>query len=342
MMRTVFGSTRVLLVAAVVGLGQLAVAAPQVDYVPVKVDRSKVKDIGWDTQLSIGASTALAHNSGVVGQVDGGTFTLGAQLEGGLAYLMGVHEWRNTLKIAETINRTPVIDEFIKTTDLIKFDSIYLFRIPALPWVGPYLRFQLDMEAFASYDVRAEEVTYAIAGAPQQRGRKLRLSDPYKPLTLKETLGMYAKPYVKDFLAVEVKLGLSARETFADGQLAIDDDATTAGIIEVKPLATFVQGGPSAGLTLKGQLKEKRIAYYFDAETMLPVLNDSETKSAVDLLNVSLELGVSFKLFPWMSLDYQMRAIREPQLIDIFQVQNSVLLTFSYTLLESKIKLAKK
>ena len=72
---------------------------------------------------------------------------------------------------------------------------------------------------------------------------------------------------------------------------------------------------------------------------MLPVLNnDSSGRSAADLLNVSAYTDISFKLVSWASLDYKLRVLREPQLVDAWQVQNSLLLSFSYTLLASAQK----
>jgi hypothetical protein len=39
-------------------------------------------------------------------------------------------------------------------------------------------------------------------------------------------------------------------------------------------------------------------------------------------------------LFEWASLDYELKIMRLPQLVDAWQIQNNLLLTFSYTLID--------
>jgi hypothetical protein len=57
-------------------------------------------------------------------------------------------------------------------------------------------------------------------------------------------------------------------------------------------------------------------------------LQPGDTRSPVALTNVQLDAKVSFRLVEWASIDYQLRAIRQPQVVDVFQVQNTLLLTF--------------
>ncbi|MBW2734074.1 MAG: hypothetical protein JRH20_16930, partial [Deltaproteobacteria bacterium] len=299
-------------------------------YVPKMADKAKVRDVGWDASLTLGASAALANSTSVVGQVDGTTFSLGAQLVAGLDYIKGEHEWRNVLKLSETVSRTPVVDEFIKTVDLLDVSSIYLYHIKPLPWLGPFARLRLKTQLFPSYDVRPQTVIYSIAGGTLT-ANELQLAKSFKPLSLRETAGLFAKAVSRKTFNVEFKLGFQASQTFAENQLAIDDDDATPEI-EVKVLEDVIQGGPSVGVLLRGKITEKRISYYFDAETMLPVINnkdETDDRNAVDLLNVEIEAGLSVKVFDWMSVDYTFRALREPQLLDKFQVQNNILFTFS-------------
>lgn len=310
--------------------------AQKVTFVPKKVDKAKVRDVGWDASLTLGASAAMANSTSVVGQVDGTTFTLGAQLTGGLDYIKGEHEWRNQLKISETVSRTPVIDDFVKTVDLLDFSSIYLYHIKPVPWLGPFARFRLRTQLFSTYDVRPEVVTYNIGGV-ERSDSELQLAKSFKPLSLQETIGLFGKAVSRPTLNVEFKLGFQAVQTFAEDQLAIDDDDATPQI-EVKVLEDVIQAGPSAGVLIKGKITEKRISYYFDAETMMPVINNKEDvddRNAAELLNVEIEAGISVKVFDWMSVDYNFRALRQPQLLDKFQVQNNILLTFSYALVKS-------
>ncbi|MCA9667021.1 MAG: DUF3078 domain-containing protein [Myxococcales bacterium] len=297
-----------------------------------------LKQTGWDVSLSIGATLAVAQSSNVVGRIDGTSFTFGANLKAGLNYIKAVHEWRNKLLLTNTFTRTPALDVFAKTNDIVSFDSIYLYKLKAVPWLGPFARAQLDTTLFPGYDFRAAPTDYVIdAGTANARvftSDQLRLTDPFSPLTLRQSIGVFAKPLSRTWLNVEIKAGFGARETFADGQLALADDDATANQVEVKALSDFAQGGPVGNLLLTGTLSSKRVSYSFEAEVFVPVIKDSD-KSAGDLTNVLFDFNISFKLVSWASLDYQFKAVRDPQLVDHFQIQNNLLLTFAYTLLES-------
>ena len=58
-----------------------------------------------------------------------------------------------------------------------------------------------------------------------------------------------------------------------------------------------------------------------------------DDKREPDLTYVLIEATLAIKLFSWMSLDYSLRALRQPLVIDDFQIQNSLLLNFSYAVL---------
>lgn len=323
-------------------------------YAPDKVAAAKVRDIGWDGSLVLGASISLSSSRSVVGQVDGETISLTGQLTGGLDYIKGWHEWRNTLKLAETSAKTPGIDRFVKTNDLLSLDSIYLMHIPKLKgWFGPYARFQAQTALFPTEDVRSSTVFYTldgggdVPGGPNPRSN-VRLADSFSPTSFRETLGAFAKPYTKPKLMVEFKVGFQGKQTIVRGD-TFSVKEVKAGAQEVNgvlfdevvlnPITDVYQGGPAAGMLLKGQVYGKKITYFFDIEAMIPVLNnklDTSEKSSVELTNVIIDAGVSVKVFSWMSLDYTFRLLRDPQLVDATQIQNNVLLTFAYTLFDSE------
>jgi hypothetical protein len=56
-------------------------------------------------------------------------------------------------------------------------------------------------------------------------------------------------------------------------------------------------------------------------------LPPGDNRSSLALMNIEMGGQLSFKLVDWASLDYQVKAIREPQVLDGFQVRNSLLLT---------------
>jgi hypothetical protein len=347
-------------ILALIGSPSFAADDPKTQYVPDAIESKKeeIKHKGWDGSLNVGASTAVSHSSKVTGRIDGTSFTFGAQLQGGLMYIKGPHEWRNTLGYGVTYTRTPALEAFIKTNDELVLESIYLYHFKRVKWLGPFAQLVITLPFFPGEDVRAwgdavddtgqlrytDEDGNSISagddrfdGSREDNIARLLLTDPFIPLRLKQSAGFFAMPVDKERLKLEIKLGFAGRQTFADGQLAINDDADTDPI-EIQRLSDIYQAGPSAAVTASGQLSKKKVSYAALAEAMLPVLNnqtDSDDRSIGKLTNVHLELNISFKLVSWASLDYQFRALYEPQLFDEFQLQNNLLLTFSYTLLEA-------
>ena len=316
-------------------------------YIPDKKEilAAKKKDDGWKPALRFGASLSLGSNSNVVGQSDGYTMAGNFQIDGGLDFFRGPHEWRNTLKITEAFAHTPTVGEFVKSNDVFDFNTIYLYHLKRYPWIGPYAKFSLSTALFPGYDIRGAETTYRITNVDgntfNSTADRLHLSRALSPMTLKETAGAFAQPIDKDHLKLEVKLGFGARHTFADGQYAINDDAATDGIIEVKELQSVHQGGPVLDLGMRGDLKEKLIIYSLGAEAMVPVISsreDPDGRGSMELINLLFEAGLTFKLASWISIDYTFKALREPQVVDKFQIQNNLLLTFGWAFWDSAKK----
>jgi len=322
-----------------------ALCAPALadDLVPdnKKPDEIK-KDEGWTFLLTPGLSLAFADNRSVVGQTDGSTFTLGINLLAGFDFRSGDHQVRSRLTINEAFNRNPVLEEFVKSTDIFKFEALYLYSI--LPWLGPYARFSLDTSMLEGFDHRAEVTHWQIAyldGTTLDRwGYNLRLTDGFQPLTIKESAGFFAKPYDAPEAALEFRLGFGGLHGIADGQKAVKDDGGTPAV-EVLELESFDQGGVELGMTLWGEVFDKKVVYRVGAEFMLPViysLPDGDDRNTLDLTNIDINATLSFKLLSWMTLDYVFRAMRQPQMVDAFQIQNSLLLTASYAFFQPEEK----
>jgi len=335
------GKAKVILMMAVVmgimALGSSAMAEDPGFVPPADVKKSDKLEDGWHYKLVLGASISFNDNRKVSGKPDGSTFTLGAKVDSGVTFLSGDHEWRTTLELNESFTRTPVIDEFLKAADSVKFETIYLYTI--YEWFGVYGRFALNTSLFPTYDVQAEDVTYAVAyndGTSLRRTNdRLKLADSFFPLTLKESLGPYAKPLRREEITMEIRLGFGGRHVFADETFAVDDNGDTPDI-EVMELRDVHQAGVELTIAMWGEFWDKRISYKATAEAMMPFINNKQgddDRNAAELTNIELSLLMSFKLVSWASVDYEFKAIREPQVIDDFQIQNMLLLTFSYTLL---------
>lgn len=289
---------------------------------------------GWTPGIAIGATLNLNDSRQVVGQQDGTAFTLGAALDAALELNQGKHEWRNMLRAGAGATRAPSLGEFVKTADGLKFESIYLLH--ALEIFGPFARVGLDTNMFPSLDIRPTAVNYAVANrdgsTTTYTGRRLALTDAFKPLTLKESLGAFVQPLNEDRIKLEARAGVGAQETFAEGQLAILDDAKTADVVEAKALNDFYEIGAELVANAWGMIDEgKRVSYTVGVGVLLPfaytALPKSDTRGAVDLMNVDINAGLHVKVFDWASIDYRLGVVRQPLLVDAWQVTNTLLVT---------------
>jgi hypothetical protein len=307
------------------------------------VEKDKVKEVkkteGWDFLLVTGGTFSFSDSRNTIGQLDGSSYALGVNILGGAYFRSGMHELRNDLGINESFSRTPVIDEFIKSNDVLKLESIYLMHL--LDWLGPYAALSFQTAIFESFDVRAKESRWRNAdGSTRHDGFRLRLTDGFQPFRMKETIGVFAEPYRDPRLNVEIRLGVGGSHVFADHQLAAKNSTDplingTIQIIDVTQLKTYHQAGVELAIGVWGELYEKRVSYRLNANFFLPIAYEVVPRpgenGAFALTNIDINAIISFKLFEWLSLDYMLKAVREPRLLDEFQVLNVLLLTASYT-----------
>ncbi|MGM0575250.1 MAG: hypothetical protein ACQEXJ_05930 [Myxococcota bacterium] len=306
-------------------------------FVPTEEDvkAEEAERDGWDGLLEIGANMAFGSNKDVVGKQNGETWTFGLTLDSGLRLSRNKHDWRNTLSIQETFSRTPVIDEFVKTADTLDVQSIYYFL--AKPWIGPFALVALDAPLLPGYDYRPEPRHYDLIDGDRLKtdSENLRLTDSFQVLTLKQSVGAFVRPVREDTIEVEARAGFGAREVFADGALAVNDDDATPDTIEVLALDSYAQGGAELAASLVGSLNEGKVTYKAWGEALFPFIHDAEgDRSVAELTNAEFGASLSFQLVEWASLNYQFKAVRQPQLIDEWQIQNNLLLSVGYTFID--------
>lgn len=305
---------------------------------------------GLTWKIATGATATFGDIRNVPGQTSGTSVTLGMKFDGSLDENLGKHELRTLVSLTQGVTRTPVLPEFVKSADSLMLQAIYLYHF--VEWAGLFARTYLQTSMYRGTDVRPPSYEFAItradgshtsAGGAAEDLNRLVLSDPFRPLVLKESAGPFARPISGTLLNFEIRAGFGARQTFAAGQLALEDDAMkTPTIIEVKELADVKQLGGELAFALWGDLSKKRVSYHVDMEMMVPLQHNpltpeeiqaihpgsTEQPSPLDLINIDIYAKLSFKLVEWASVDYELKAIRQPQLLSAFQLQNNLLLTF--------------
>jgi hypothetical protein len=320
--------------------------APSAEAKPRKPD-------GWDQRVAVGAGLNLATNADVGGQQPGTSFSFGLVFNAAADLNHGAHEWRNALGLNAGITRNPSVDEFVKTNDALNLESIYLFHVVDV--FGPFFRASMSTALFPGRDVRPGKATYQVVDAtgvaqgkpitPAGAGcttddvgmvapgchTSLALGDGFRPLTFKQSLGLFVQPLQMDDHTIELRAAAAAHEVIAKNQLAVADDPTTS-TIELHTLQSARQLGPEFAVAGWGTAADRRFTYRASAELMIPLahnaLTSGDTRSAIQLTNVAVEAALNFRFVEWASLDYQLRVVHQPQVLDTFQVQNMLLLTF--------------
>jgi len=289
---------------------------------------------GWHLKIKPGATFTFNDSRSVAGQPDGYTLTFGLNFEMNLDYFKSPHEWRLDLSITEAISKTPAIEEFFLSADNLYIESVYLYYF--YEWFGVYGRASLDVAMFPSFDLKGELTTWAITdldgNVVRRSGKSKELTDYFSPLKLKQGLGPFFRPISSEEVNVEILIGFGFREFFLKGDLIIDDDDTTSDI-ELITLDNQYKIGAENLNSVWGELWDKKISYKAYLELFYPFYEDPDPNSLSggDLLSVDLGTRWSFKLFEWMSLVYELKVVRELTIVDDWQVQNNLLLSFTYS-----------
>ena len=346
-----------------VAMAQAPDVVPDTSPPPAAPAEEAKADPGWVPHLTVGASLAFGSNRHVVGQQDGETLTLGLKLASGLDYKMDEHDWRSTLDVTEALTLSAGFDSFIKTMDELRFETIYFYK--ALDWVGPFVRASLQAPIFPGVDVRADRVDYDVDGdgvAPYKDEKDnatgadvaggdglidntadvfdrkhYRLTDAFQVLTLKQAAGAFVRPYTSPYAEIDIRVGLGAHEIFADGQHAVtgvgDNPDTGRKLVMLKALKSFQLAGGELAASITGAFEEGRITYWAGGEVLLPFydsLGGMKGKDYGKVVNVALGAKIGFRVVEWASIDYELKVLRQPQLVDDWQVAHTLLVTFGY------------
>lgn len=324
----------VVCVSAPVGLALAEpLATEESVYVPADpLERASDRPDGWSYNLKLAANMNVASNRDVVGQLNGNSLLFGASAITSAGYIRGKHQLLNNLSLSEAWSRTPVLDRFVKSNDSLELQSIYNYFVNEV--TGPFARVALETILFETERVTPTDVTYVREGVPTETvtTSSLRLSDSLQPLTISESLGWFVQPLRSEPLNIMGRAGLGGRHTFAEGARAISDDADTTGMVPYQVLSDVHQAGAELFAGLDGKDVGGRLVYSAGVSVLFPLLNnDDADRSVLELTRVALAGSLGMNAMSWLSVNYQLKVVRDVQLIDAVQVQNSLLISLQYT-----------
>lgn len=297
---------------------------------PVK--KSKNLKQGWNPKLQINSNLSFQSSKDVTGQTDGDTVGAGLKLITGSDHLKDNKEWRNTLKLDISTNKTPTLPKYAKATDSFKIESIYLYGIEKNPKLGPYLSGSVETQIFKSEDLQSQDVTYNTPSGSVTASSYF-LSDAFRPLTTKQAIGVFYKAINKEEKKLEFRFGIGAMQVVADDQFYVSEKTDTT--VTVKALESYNQMGFEYGFIWKGELNEST-SYSVSGDFLTPLNADidagkeCESCSGMELTNIEFVANIKTKINDWASLIYEYKAIKKPELLNKFQVQNGLVFNIAY------------
>lgn len=322
---------------ALFGIISVGHAQAQTGLVPKEqLKMSEKKALGWSKKANIGFNASFSSSSNVVGQTDGNSQTYGLNFAGGYTFADERSEWQNSLSLKEAATRTPTQPRFVKSSDELRFESLFLRDFASLPDVGPYAKFHAHAPIFPGEDVRATPVNYTLKrrdGTTTQLSNlsSLRLSGGFKPLTTRESAGGFWKAMDNKSARLDVRLGVGAEQVAADGQWAVEG-ANPDGSISVKELKSLSQMGIEAAITGKGQIDE-RTSWSAGVETLTPFVWNKEAGERRDGFRLTTVDGfakLTTNMTSWASLSYDYKALIQPLIVDRVQQTHMFVLNINH------------
>jgi hypothetical protein len=296
------------------------------------------RQLGWKKTANLGLNLSLSSSQDVIGQTDGTSEAYGLNVKTSFVRVRERNEWKTDAAMVESTTRTPSVPRFVKSSDELKLATMFVHYWNGNPDFGPYARAEVASPVFKGEDVQAAPKTYRITHRDQSEdvvtGTSLRLTDGFKPLTTKESVGWLWRPKNEPNIKIETRLGAAAMQISADGQLAVKG-ANAAGELQVNELKDINQLGVEAAVSIKGKVDEKS-GYEAGVETLTPFVSDKDAgddRDAFRLTNVDGYVKLTSNITTWASFAYDYKVKLQPQLVDRAQQIHLIVLTINYNVL---------
>lgn len=330
-----------LTVVATACLAATPVSAAEV--VPSKLhDKAvtKVKADGHAAKMSLGATGSANSSSNVVGAAEGTSVQIGVLLQGSSVMTSGQHEVQTEGKVQHTQTRTPVMDSFVKSTDVVELQSTWTYRMGDAIKIGPFARLKLGTQLLGSVDLRPNSVTVKktlLDGTVQTKQVAAEVATSttgsFEPLLLTETAGLFVDPLDSKPLTLKLKLGAGGQEIIARNGFALTGYDAETETVSLKQLDTSTQVGGEFEVQATGVISDNT-SWTAKANFFAPVYSTSaQNLKGMDALQTDIAAALSIKLSTWAKLDYVFNVKRVPLIVQDWQVQHGLMLTTGFNLL---------
>jgi hypothetical protein len=221
-------------------------------------------------------------------------------LEGKSTYAVNAVEWVNSYKFGYGQAKLGSQD-IRKTDDKIDLESVITYKIGTC--INPFASASLKTQF-------AEGVTLDAAG------RAIPVSNFFDPAYLTQTVGAGYQPVPE----VKTRLGAALREVITRVYTGYADDPATAQVEKTK-----VEGGLES-VTEVGWTVMENIVLNAKVEIFAPMKN-------FDRMTVRSDNTLSAKVNKYISMNFNIQLINDPEVYARTQIKQTLALGFSYTLL---------
>lgn len=306
---------------------------------------------GWDVKAKVGLTGNLGDNNGNAAAAgagqEGTTFQIGLVLALGANFKLGHHGLETTFNVQHAQSKTPSIKSFIKTQDNLELISTYVYRLNNPSWLGPFARFKMQTQIFKGYAVRDGDYTVNRTNrddtmqAPQAvtAQTKIPLTGAFEPVVLRESVGMFARPFTDDVFRFDGKLGVGAQQIVVRNGFVVAAEDAAASTLTLRQLDDVSEAGAEAELMLAGVAIKDLLTWKLGANFFLPIITNAQRPdgsgkaNGFDYLNTDIQAGISLKIAKWASLDYNLTIRKVPLVVDGFQVIHGLVLSAAFDIL---------
>ena len=297
-------------------------------------DKLPAKDGFSDLESVTGGSNVIDQQN-VNGQQSGTSTLYNLDLSGDLNYRRNQQSVSNNLTVNESFSRTPALPRLIKSTDAVRFVSMYRYFFTSTSPFGVYGRFKASTSAFESFDERAAPVTYLRQnrdGTSSTETDKFRtkLAAGFAPQEYKEAFGIFLSPFDHEAFRAEVRTGPAAVQTLSKDAYYTNTSKSKDGVVVLDEVGDVHAVGAEAAVEIKGALLDKKLDYVASVETLYPLMHSPKPANSPEtskLVNYEAVAAVRYKLSDWLGITAQAKSRRNPMIRPEAEVVKSVLLT---------------
>ncbi len=267
------------------------------------------------------------NRSDLVGDQEGWKLSFRVFFDGSVRWMQGRHNWFTRLEVEEGQTRLLSAERFQNDTDRLYLSSIYTYQLAR--WFGPYARVGLETKLLPrheDFDAPREVVELDEMGniVETRTTDRVRLGGVFAPLQLIQGAGGNFRVLRTRSVELDLRLGLGARETIANGLFVFEE-----GVAGMPGRIVPVEDAGLVGFegTLLGVGRISRfITLSTELDGLVPFGNDAVV--------FTWRNQATLRLASFISLNYRFNVVRDPNLGigTKARTEHDVQLRFSYVI----------